>query len=155
MKFPPNDDCPCDSGKKYKKCCRPYHAGMKIPTPTDLVRARWSAYALELPDFIMQTTHPDNEEYDSNFAHWRGQIEVYCVQNTFYELEILSAEDNRVTYRSDILAVKVRPMTTTEDCVFEQVNGEWKYHSGEAKTIEHDRDEWLTARGEESEVKDR
>lgn len=136
MKISPNEDCLCGSDKKYKKCCRRYHAGMKIPTPTDLVRARWSAYALNNADFIMDTTHPDNEDYDENRAHWRIRIEAYCIRNIFNTLEIISAEDDKVSYRAEILALLNQPMTITEDSVFAQIDGEWKYLSGEVNTEE-------------------
>ncbi|MEO1288543.1 MAG: YchJ family metal-binding protein [Chloroflexota bacterium] len=141
MKISPNESCPCESGKKYKKCCRRYHNGMKIPTPTDLVRARWSAYALKLPDFIMQTTHPDNPDYDANFAKWRVRVEAYCLRNIFHKLEIVSAEDDKVTYRAEILAFMSQPTAITEDSVFAQKDGDWLYLDGELDT-------------EESEIKD-
>ena len=107
---------------------------MKVPAPTELVRARWSAYALNNVDFIMDTTHPDNEDYDANRARWRVRIEAYCLRNIFEELEIVSAEDDKVTYRAEILAFMNQPTTITEDSVFAQLDGEWKYLSGEVNT---------------------
>lgn len=141
MKISPNEPCPCTSGKKYKKCCRRYHHGASVPTPTDLVRARYSAYALHLSDFIMQTTHPDNEAYESNFADWRFRIEAYCLRNIFDELEIISAEGDKVTYRAEIMAFFSQPTTIQEESVFAKVNGEWKYLSGELDTQESKRGE--------------
>jgi|GEM_PF-2499307 len=126
---------------------------MKVPTPTDLVRARWSAYALKLPDFIIETTHPDNESYDSNVTRWRLQVEAYCLRNVFYELNIVSAEDDKVSYKADILAYMSQPITMSEDSVFAQVDGEWKFLCGEVETVEHDRDEWMDARMENSRTK--
>lgn len=152
MKISPNDYCPCGSAKKYKKCCRRYHNGMKIPTPTDLVRARWSAYALNDADFIMDTTHPDNEEYDENRARWRIRIEAYCLRNIFNELEIVSAEDDKVTYRAEISAFMNQQTTITEDSVFAQVDGEWKYLSGDVNTEESEIHETETDDSEDEEI---
>lgn len=139
MKISPNDLCPCTSGKKYKKCCRRYHNGMSVPTPTDLVRARYSAYALNLSNFIMRTTHPDNEDYDSNFDDWRFRIESYCLRNIFNELEIVSAEEDKVTYRAEIMAFFSQSTTIHEESVFAEVNDEWKYLSGEVDTEQSQR----------------
>lgn len=136
MKISPNDSCPCGSDKKYKKCCRRYHNGMKIPTPTDLVRARWSAYALNDADFIMDTTHPDNEDYEENRDNWRVRIEAYSLRNIFKTLEIVPAEDDKVSYRAEILDFTNQPVTITEDSVFAQIDGAWKYLSGEVTTEE-------------------
>lgn len=140
MKISPNDLCPCSSGKKYKKCCRRYHHGMSVPTPTELVRARYSAYALNLSDFIIRTTHPDNEDYDSNFDDWRFRIDSYCLRNIFNELEIISAEDDKVLYHAEIMAFFSQPTMITEEAVFAKVNDEWKYLSGEVSTEQSRRD---------------
>ena len=138
MKISPNDLCPCNSGKKYKKCCRRYHNGISVPTPTDLVRARWSAYALNLADFIMETTHPDNKDYEDNFDHWRVRIEAYSLRNNFNNLEIVSADGDTVTYRAEILAFMTRPTTITEESKFAQVDGAWLYLDGDVNTEESD-----------------
>lgn len=54
-----NDACPCQSGRSYNACCRPYHQGEAAPTPEALMRSRYSAFALGLPDYLLQTWHPD------------------------------------------------------------------------------------------------
>ncbi|MEL6269373.1 MAG: YchJ family metal-binding protein, partial [Chloroflexota bacterium] len=59
--IPPNAPCPCDSGKKYKKCCRVYHMGVPAPTPEKLMRSRYTAYAAGNMTYIMATTHPESE----------------------------------------------------------------------------------------------
>lgn len=132
MRISPNEPCPCTSGKKYKKCCRRYHNGVSIPTPTDLVRARYSGYALQLSDFIMETTHPDNEGYDSNIDNWRVRVDAYCLRNLFLDLEIVSAEDDKVSYWYEMASLFSEGITEVkEDCIFAKVDGEWKYLSGE------------------------
>ena len=56
IKLSPNELCLCNSGRKYKKCCRPFHEHKRYPpAPEDLVRARFSAYALAHVSFIMET----------------------------------------------------------------------------------------------------
>ena len=50
--------CPCCSGEKYSLCCKKYHDGEIAKTPTLLMKSRFSAYALSLPKYIMETTSP-------------------------------------------------------------------------------------------------
>ena len=55
--------CPCRSGATYMECCRPAHTGERPPAlPRDLVRARYSAFAIGLGEFLHATladAHPD------------------------------------------------------------------------------------------------
>ena len=38
-------------------CCAPYHKGKAVPTAALLLISRFSAYAMNLPHFIIETTH--------------------------------------------------------------------------------------------------
>ena len=128
----PNDSCPCWNGKKYKKCCRPYHNGMNAKVPQELVRARYSAYALGLIDFIMQTTHPESKHYNANETRWRAAIRAYILQSRFLDLEILSAEDDKVSYRANIYSMFTQEAKSVlEHCTFKQENGRWLYFDDE------------------------
>lgn len=54
-KLSPQEACPCGSGQSYKACCRPFHDGTATPeTPELLMRARYSAYARGVPDFVCE-----------------------------------------------------------------------------------------------------
>lgn len=52
--------CPCDSGLNYHDCCQPYHQGQPAPNALALMRSRYSAYALALPEYLLATWHPDS-----------------------------------------------------------------------------------------------
>lgn len=53
-----NDDCPCGSGRKFKKCCGPvWEAGAR--TPEQLVRARFAAQLAGEADYLTRSLHPD------------------------------------------------------------------------------------------------
>ncbi len=48
--------CPCQSGKTYDLCCRIIHLDQqKAELPEQLMRARYSAYALAMKDFILSS----------------------------------------------------------------------------------------------------
>ena len=51
--------CPCQSGKTYKKCCEPIISGGKhAETAEQLMRARYTAYTQVEMDFIEKTHDP-------------------------------------------------------------------------------------------------
>jgi SEC-C motif-containing protein len=57
--------CPCGSKKHYKNCCQLIHHDPKNALkPEQLMRARFSAYALNLVDFIAATYHPSCNAHD-------------------------------------------------------------------------------------------
>jgi len=53
------DDCPCGSGEEFALCCRPLHAGQRMAaTAEELMRSRYSAYAVGDTDYVWRTWHP-------------------------------------------------------------------------------------------------
>ena len=56
--------CPCCSGKSYKDCCKPYHEYKVVAEDANSIsKARFSAFALGLPDFLISTCHPSHKEF--------------------------------------------------------------------------------------------
>ncbi len=49
--------CPCGNPLEYPACCGKYHAGFNAPSPEALMRSRYSAYALGLEAYLLQTWH--------------------------------------------------------------------------------------------------
>lgn len=129
LKITPADPCSCGSGLAYKSCCQPLHKGGKAPSPEALMRSRYVAYALNLSDYIMKTTHPDGEHFQSDKAAWKRDIEAFCKNTTFARLQILSAADDKVMFRASLFAAG-RDVSFTEISTFRQHNGHWKYFSG-------------------------
>lgn len=89
----PNDPCPCHSGIKYKKCCRPLHIGQAVDDPVRLMRSRYSAYVLHNLDYIEETMHPDSKHlHDKPYAQWKAGIVFFAENTNFVGLEILDSE---------------------------------------------------------------
>ena len=123
----PNDPCPCGSGKKYKKCCRPYHVGLAAPSPTDLLRARYSAYVLRHIDFIMKTTHPESPHVEIEHR-WRASLEGYTMRTIYEALNILEVKDDAITYRVQYYSMLERGSENyTTISNFRQHEGKWYY----------------------------
>jgi len=70
-------DCPCFSGKSYDECCGMHHTGIKnvaIANPSDVLRARYSAYKLSIADYIIDTSHSQNEDYIKFFEEAQASL---------------------------------------------------------------------------------
>ena len=142
QKYPPNSDCLCGSDKKYKKCCRPYHSGQPAPTPEALLRSRFSAYALNNVQYIMDTTCKDGPRYGGNQYRWEAQLTAYATYNQFIGLAIEDVDENIITYRAEVVFGSV-DNSFTEKAEFRQNDaGRWCYYDGERleSAAETDRD---------------
>ena len=71
--------CPCGSGTPYEACCGRWHCGtlhLLAPTAEALMRSRYSAYVLELGDYLLDTWHPSTRPAEPlTFEHgvqWLG-----------------------------------------------------------------------------------
>ena len=124
-----NIPCPCGSGNKYKKCCQKYHKGALPPTPEALMRSRYSAFALDLADYIIATTHPDNSDYTTDVDTWKAEIHDFSHHTRFLGLKVLLTETKEeeafvsfeATLSSGLLKEKSR---------FRKVDGKWLYVDG-------------------------
>jgi len=87
--------CACGSGLTYDECCGPLHrdpAARASAEPEAILRARYTAYVEKQPDFIMDTTHPTNEEYLDDKTAWRARILDFANAATFVDLSVLSLD---------------------------------------------------------------
>lgn len=56
-------DCPCQSGKQYSKCCRPFLTGKNLPgTPENLMRSRYTAFCNKDTDYLIATLAPEKRD---------------------------------------------------------------------------------------------
>lgn len=133
MKISVNAPCPCHSGKKYKKCCQAYHDGANPSNALELMRSRYSAFALGLAGYIVASTHPDNAEYTEDTKEWERGIAEFCDNATFTGLEIIEfvggENEAFVTFKAILGDVQF-----IEKSRFLRVGGKWLYESGEFVT---------------------
>lgn len=126
--------CPCHSQRSYKQCCEPFHNKTKTPeNAVDLMRSRYSAYAMGLADYIISTTHPLNPAYSKDKELWKQQIVHFSKGTKFVDLKILesSLEENRsyVTFHA-ILFQGSKDISFKERSCFLKENDVWLYYSG-------------------------
>jgi SEC-C motif-containing protein len=65
--------CPCQN-TQYVNCCGVYHAGKYPENAEKLMRSRYSAYVLELEDYLLKTWHdstrPTEALFDGQKTQW-------------------------------------------------------------------------------------
>jgi SEC-C motif-containing protein len=79
--------CPCGGGA-YASCCRPLHRQERLAaTAEQLMRSRYSAFALGEVDHLLRT-----QPSDQPLAERRRSLEASCRQLRWRQLEIVAVE---------------------------------------------------------------
>ena len=135
MKFSANDNCPCGSLIKYKKCCKPFHENIKTPiNALELMKSRYCAYAIEKSEYIILTTHQNNRDFNTDTKAWNNDILDFSKNTKFEKLEILEFIDGQtesfVTFKANITQNK-QDVSFIEKSRFVKENGKWQYIDGQ------------------------
>lgn len=135
MKYNSNLLCPCNSGKKYKKCCKLIHDGIsEAQNALELMISRYSAYATHRCDYIIQTTHKTNAQFMHNINTWFDEIEEFSHNTIFVGLKILDYseinEEAYVTFQAK-LQQNGNNFSLTEQSRFIKENEKWYYQHAE------------------------
>ena len=93
------------------------------------MRSRYSAYALGLADYVLETTHPDGEHFRTDTEGWRESVAAFSRGSEFVGLEILEAEGETVTFHADLRQGE-RDASFDECSTFKKANGRWAYFAG-------------------------
>ncbi|TQN42752.1 SEC-C motif-containing protein [Blastococcus colisei] len=127
----PSLRCPCGSGLPLDECCGRLHDGTATAaTAEQLMRSRYSAFALGDPGYLLATWHsttrPPVLELDPD-VHWTGLDLLATTGGT-----LLSAEGTvefRASYR-----VSGRTGAQHERSRFVREDGRWRYLDGVSVT---------------------
>lgn len=126
--------CPCCSGKTYQECCSLYHQGKEPETALDLMRSRYSAYALNNVDYIIRTTHPRHPSVSQNLDTWKQAILEFALNTDFERLEIVDCKelpDKATVIFIAHLKLNGEDVTFTERSFFAKNKGQWSYVNGD------------------------
>jgi len=125
--------CPCGKGESYESCCRRFIRGEAEPeSAEELMRARYSAYALGEVDFIVRSHDPAT----SNQVD-RKSTELWSKQSKWLGFELVSIEggtafdqDGTIEF---VARYKIRGVTVEhrERARFRKHNGRWFFVDGE------------------------
>lgn len=124
-----NDQCPCGSGFKYKKCCKLFHEGKLPKNALELMKSRYSAYAYEQVGYIVKTTCKIEEDMQS----FKAEIAQFAKYTNFEKLsikEFIDGEDEAyVTFHAK-LSADGKDISFSEKSRFVKKEGKWCYESG-------------------------
>jgi SEC-C motif-containing protein len=121
--------CPCYSQKEYESCCWQFHDGAPPTTAVKLMRSRFCAYSMHLPNYIIQTTHSSSEHTENDIFKWRESILDFCEHTHFKGLTILEYSRDTVTFTAH-LSNGEKDITFTEKSLFRKEAGALKYLQG-------------------------
>jgi len=126
--------CACWSKQLYHKCCKPYHDGATPENALKLMRSRYCAYALDLSDYIIRTTHRDNEHYKSDHRLWSNELHQFSAASKFDGLKIIEFVDGEdsasVTFEASI-HMGDTDASFSEKSTFVKEDNRWFYRAGE------------------------
>lgn len=125
--------CPCCSSKSYADCCKKFHDGATCENALQLMRSRYSAYALKKSSYIIKTTHPKSSHFQKDIKKWEKEILSFCNNTVFQKLDILEFIDGDekayVTFRAHLSQNK-KDVSFTEKSLFEKILDVWFYKEG-------------------------
>lgn len=98
------------------------------------MRSRFSAYALRLPYYIIQTTHPENPAFEHDIIIWTRELLKFMDMTVFFALEVLEVSSGNklgfVTFYAK-LEQDSKDASFTERSRFLRVGDRWLYRDGQ------------------------
>ncbi|MEJ6005563.1 YchJ family metal-binding protein [Paucibacter sp. AS339] len=127
-----NSPCPCGQKQSYGSCCGVYHQHfaaantLSAPTAEALMRSRYSAYVLNLLDYLLASWHPSTRpvslEPNEAGLKWLGlEVKKHVQQDAEHALVEFVARSK----------LGGRAYRMKELSRFERVNGAWFYLDGD------------------------
>ena len=123
--------CPCGSNQSFESCCGKFINYSQYPdTPEQLMRSRYSAYALKNETYLLNSWHeftrPDSLELKNDTTQWRKLKIIFSSENAVHF----------VAFFSDAIKNKERIFSLYEKSEFIK-DKHWLYLEGkDLKTIE-------------------
>jgi SEC-C motif-containing protein len=117
--------CRCCSNLNYANCCEPYHLKQQKPlTPEQLMRSRFTAYAMHLIDYLIATTHASQRH-----LYQKNEIEHWAKSNVWLKLEICEAKNEIVEFKA-YYRNGLKQFVHHERSVFKKESDTWFYLKG-------------------------
>ncbi|SEO47746.1 YchJ family protein [Trujillonella endophytica] len=121
--------CPCGTGLTYAECCGRLHEGGGAATAEQLMRSRYSAFAVGDAAHLLATWHPDTRPGSLDLdpaVRWTG-LEVLATTGG-----AMLATEGTVEFRASYVDGGGRRGAQHEDSRFVRVGGRWLYLDGVA-----------------------
>jgi len=133
--------CPCGSGDGLAACCGRYLPGVtEAPTPTALMRSRYTAFARGDVDHLYRTLHPEHPDRGAPEALVRRSIAESARAHRYMGLTVLDAAEPdgdgiaRVLFHARVFQ-KGRELSFVECSDFARDAMGWRYLRGVLRPI--------------------
>ncbi|HDH0697667.1 TPA: YchJ family protein [Klebsiella aerogenes] len=123
--------CPCGSALEYSSCCQRYLTGGQLaPSPSQLMRSRYSAFVMKDADYLIKTWHPSCDA-----THFRADIEKGFANTQWLGLTVFATADGHHPNEGFVSFIARftednRPGAIIERSRFLKENGQWYYIDG-------------------------
>jgi SEC-C motif-containing protein len=115
--------CPCGAGLPYADCCGPLHRGdTEAATPEQLVRSRYSAFAVGNADYLLRTWHATTRPAALKLDPRMRWVRLDVLQSTGG----LLATEGTVHFRAHYVGPDGEAVLT-ENSRFRRENRRWMY----------------------------
>lgn len=119
-------NCYCGSAFTYAACCAPVISGIHPATSAEqLMRSRYSAYAVAAIDYLIATTHPSKRAGLS-----KKEVEKWAKSNSWLRLEIVHASTFIVEFKAYFSNRQSPFQVHHERSTFAFEGGKWYYVDG-------------------------
>jgi len=129
----PEETCPCGTGRALAACCGPILAGARAATPEELMRSRYTAYAVGDVGHLIRTTAPDSPHAQPDVDAWTRELTAYCRSVKLHGLTVSHAEQDGdrgvVRFFARIQSGR-RDVSFGERSTFVRDHGWWLYVDG-------------------------
>ena len=124
--------CPCGSGASYIACCEPIITGAKsAPTAEALMRARYSAHAVNHYDFLETSIHSSTrEKVDAEKMRQWSETVTWQGLDVHETTGGQEGDETGTVSFSAKYAVQDIDQELREDAEFVREDGEWRYLDG-------------------------
>ena len=124
--------CPCTSGAAFADCCEPVIERQRsAASAEELMRSRYSAYALAKIDWIVESQSPDGRQFLD-----RDATEAWSKRSTWHRLEVLNVDQGAKSDTEGVVEFKAyytlggEDITHHEIASFRKEDGSWYFVDG-------------------------
>ncbi|AWG22399.1 preprotein translocase subunit SecA [Flavobacterium faecale] len=118
--------CYCCSGAAFSNCCEPILEGRQLAiVPEQLMRSRYTAFAIQNADYLVATTHISTRKH-----HNKEDILDWSKANQWIKLSVLEAVDNKVRFKAYYKDENGIDHVHHEYSTFKQEGEQWYYVDG-------------------------
>lgn len=132
--------CPCGSQELYSSCCKTIHSYENQEYSVEkLIRARYSAYSLQLVDFLLHTTHPCSKLFTKPIKKIKEDIVSFSKSYSFTSVSVNTVKyENKCSAAEYTITLESSEKVTTynEVGLFDKVNDRWLYRDTSYASME-------------------